>query len=292
MTDRASNPQDLERALVVDEVGIETGIYGKYRLKTAHQPIFRRKGAELVPFGVEARVSPFREGSTVAPAEFFEETPQSDRAFVEALCRTLHLRNHRNVGIDEPGRFELYLTIDPRHEGWEIPGRAARSIARFAGEAGIPAAMIICEILDAAALDTETLAALTSGLRGHGMRVSIAEFRVGQSAIERVTQIEPDVIKIDGAWFPEVQESSETAQLFPAVINAFQGFGAKLLVQGIETPAELEAALEAGADYLQGMLLCPPALAGSALDEEPRPIKALLRRGGKLITFGRNHKQR
>jgi EAL domain-containing protein (putative c-di-GMP-specific phosphodiesterase class I) len=292
MTDPEGKPQDLERALVVDEIGIETGIYKNYRLKTAHQPIFRREGAELVPFAVEARVSPFREGSAVAPAEFFEGTPQSDRAFVEALCRALHLRNHRNVGIDEPERFELYLTIDPRYDDWDAPDSAAHSIAAFAGEAGIPAGMITCEILDAATLDAKALAALSGELRGHGMRVSIAEFRIGQSAIDRVTQIEPDVIKIDGAWFRDVQESSETAQLFPAVINAFQGFGAKLLVQGIETPAELEGALDAGADYLQGMLLSPPVLAGSALDEKPQPIEALLRRGGKIVTLGRNHHKR
>jgi EAL domain-containing protein (putative c-di-GMP-specific phosphodiesterase class I) len=292
MTDPEGNPQDLERALVVDEIGIETGIYKNYRLKTAHQPIFRREGAELVPFAVEARVAPFREGSAVAPAEFFEGTPQSDRAFVEALCRTLHLRNHRNVGINEPGGFELYLTIDPRYDHWEASDSAAHFVARFAGEAGIPAGMITCEILDAATLDAKALAALSAELRGHGMRVSIAEFRVGQSAIDRVTQIEPDVIKIDGAWFRDVQESSETAQLFPAVINAFQGFGAKLLVQGIETPAELEAALDAGADYLQGMLLSPPALAGSVLDDKPQLIETLLRRGGKVVTLGRNHHKR
>lgn len=290
MADPEGNPQDLRTALVVDEVGIETGIYGYYRLKTAHQPIFRREGAGLVPFAVEARVVPFRGGSAVAPAEFFEETPQSHRAFVEALCRTLHLRNHRNVGIDEPERFELYLTIDPRYDGWEAPDSSAHAVAAFAREAGIPAGMIICEILDAATLDA--LAALSSELRGHGMRVSIAEFRVGQSAIDRVAQIEPDVIKIDGAWFRDVQESSETAQLFPAVINAFQGFGAKLLVQGIETPAELEGALEAGADYFQGMLLSPPALAGSVLDEKPQPIEMLLRRGGKVVALGRNHHKR
>ncbi len=292
MTDRKSHPLELERALFADEIGIETGIYGHYRLKTVHQPVFRRERAGLVPFAVEARVAPFRQRSAVAPAAFFEETPQSDRAFVETLCRILHLRNHRNVGIDEPERFELYLTIDPAHDGWEAPGRGVHTVARFAEEAGIPAGMIICEILDAPALEAKALAALAGELRGHGMRISIAEFRVGQSAIDRVAQIEPDIIKIDGAWFRDVQESSETAQLFPAVINAFQGFGAKLLVQGIETPAELEAALHAGADYLQGMLLCPPALAGSVLDDSPRPIAELLRPLGKLVSFGGNHHKR
>ena len=65
-------PPELEPALLVDEVGIETGIYEKYRLKTAHQPIFRREAAELVPFAVEARVAPFR-GGEACPAGLFED---------------------------------------------------------------------------------------------------------------------------------------------------------------------------------------------------------------------------
>ncbi|MET0943727.1 MAG: hypothetical protein ABWY13_20470, partial [Mesorhizobium sp.] len=40
-------------ATFVDEVGIEYGIYGAYRLRSAFQPIFRREGAWLVPFAVE-----------------------------------------------------------------------------------------------------------------------------------------------------------------------------------------------------------------------------------------------
>jgi EAL domain-containing protein (putative c-di-GMP-specific phosphodiesterase class I) len=292
MIDKTGSPKKLDRALLVDEVGIETGRYGSYRLKTAHQPIFRRESAELVPFAVEARVAPFRRGSAMAPAEFFEQTPQSDRAFVEALCRTLHLRNQRNVGVDEPERFELYLTIDPRFEGFEAAGNAARSLASAAEEAGIPAGMIMCEILDAATLDVKALAALTGELRSYGMRISIAEFRAGKPAVDRIALVNPDVIKIDGVWFRDVQESSETAQLFPAVINAFQGLGANLLVQGIEKPDELQAALEAGADYLQGMLLAPAGLAGVPFNEDPRPIEALLRGGGKLAGLDRNHNRR
>ena len=288
MTDRDNSP-NLERALLVDEVGIETGIYGKYRLKTAHQAIYGREGANLALLGVEARVAPLLGGRAVTPAEFFEETPRADRAFVEALCRTLHLRNQRNLGVDDPDRFELYLTIDPRHDA---PDGVAQALASAADEAGVPAGKITCEILDAASLDARALALLARELRSHGMHVSVAEFRVGQPAVDRIAQIAPDLVKIDGVWFRDVQESAATAQLFPAVINAFRSFGAKLLVQGIETPAELQGALEAGVDYLQGMLLAPAALAGVPVDEDPQPIEALLRTGGRLTGLGRNHHRR
>jgi EAL domain-containing protein (putative c-di-GMP-specific phosphodiesterase class I) len=96
-------------------------------------------------------------------------------------------------------------------------------------------------------------------------------------------RIEPDVIKIDGAWFRNVQDSAETAVLFPAVITAFQGLGANLLVQGIETPFELDAALKSNADYLQGLLLASPALVGTIVDDKPRPITHFTGRGRKIM---------
>jgi EAL domain-containing protein (putative c-di-GMP-specific phosphodiesterase class I) len=283
-------PPSVEQALFVDEIGIGTARYGEYKLKTVHQPIFRREGPNLVPFAVEARIAPHLDGKPVAPAQFFDGTPESDRPFLEALCRALHMHNYYNIGIDEPQRFGLYFAIDSSRENQTELHRAVASIASAAQELGLPADMLICEILDASSLPAGKLSTLARELRDHGIRVSIAEFRVGEPAVERVTQIEPDVIKIDGAWFRNVQESVEIAQLFPAVVTAFRGFGAKLLVQGIETPAELKAALEAGADYLQGMLLERPAAAGAVFDDRPRSISTLLP-GRKVISFGHTHQK-
>jgi EAL domain-containing protein (putative c-di-GMP-specific phosphodiesterase class I) len=282
---------DVDKAIFVDEVGLEIGIYGHYRLKTSYQPIFMREGSNLVPVALEARVAPHRHGEQTSATEFFDEVPPSDRQFVEAVCRALHLRNHRNLGADDVAHLQLYLTVDPRLEMQERSTSSLASIARMADKAGLSPEMIICEILDAPALQTKALAAIAKELRGYGVRISIAEFRVGKSAIDRVTRIEPDVIKIDGTWFRNMQDSAETARLFPAVITAFRGLGAKLLVQGIETSAELEAALESRADYLQGMLLASPALVGTILDDRPRPIRALIQHDRKIVPLGGKHQK-
>ena len=81
--------------------------------------------------------------------------------------------------------------------------------------------------------------------------------------------------------------------LFPAVIAGFADMGAQLFVQGIETPQELQAALEAGADYFQGVALARAAVAGAVVDEKPRSIEALLRPLRKVVSFGRpTHQKR
>lgn len=282
-------PEDIEKAIFVDEIGLEIGIYGDYRLKTSYQPIFRREGPNLVPFALEARVAPQRAGVQIPATEFFEGIPAADRQFVEAVCRTLHLRNHRNIGAENIENLQLYLTIDPRLEMRTGKAGSPASIAGLAEEAGLPRGMIMCEILDAPTLSEQALASIADELRGYGLRISIAEFRVGRSAIDRIARLEPDVVKIDGAWFRDAQERAETARLFPAVITAFQGLGAKLLVQGIETSLELAAALESRADYVQGMLLGGPAPVGTIVDDTPRPVEDLLDR--KVVSFTRKHQK-
>lgn len=291
MTEDFHPAHDVEKAIFVDEIGLEIGIYGPYRLKTSYQPIFRRVGSNIVPFALEARVAPYIFGQQKTATEFFGEVPAADRRFVEMVCRTLHLRNHRNLGADDISDLQLYLTVDPRLEMQDRGTGSLASIARMAEEAGLSPGMIMCEILDAPVLPTKVLVAIANELRDCGVRISIAEFRLGKSAIDRVTRIEPDVIKIDGTWFRNVQDSAETARLFPAVITAFKGLGAKLLVQGIETPAELDAALDARADYLQGMLLAGPALVGTILDDSPRPISALTQRDRKVVPLGGKHQK-
>ena len=50
MTETFLQLGDVEKAIIADEIGLETGIYGQYRLKTSYQPIFRRDGATLALF--------------------------------------------------------------------------------------------------------------------------------------------------------------------------------------------------------------------------------------------------
>ena len=50
-------PAPFSESILVDDNGIEYGIYGDFRLRSAYQPIFRREGATLVPFAVEGLVA-------------------------------------------------------------------------------------------------------------------------------------------------------------------------------------------------------------------------------------------
>lgn len=280
-----NHPASVAEAIFVDEVGIEIGLLGDFRLKSAYQPIFRREGAELRPIAIEGKVAPFLEGKSAAATEFLGNVPPRDRLFVESLCNALHLRNHHNVGLPW---LELFVSYNPRGSSEFLSEMAA--LAEILDEIDLDPRLVVCEISEAAALDQETLLALASEIRRHGMRVAIGDF--SHSPGGEVGAFRPDIVKIEGAWFRRLCRDDGTARLFAPVAAMFRQLGAQILVGGIETVTQLRVAIEGQADLLQGRLLAPPALAGTAFEEGSLPLEKLLGSSGKVVPLFGKHQRR
>lgn len=280
-------PASVSDAIFMDEIGIEIGIHGDYRLKTAYQPIFRRDGGMLRPVAVEGLAVPFRQGRMVPTSTLFNDELSEERSFLETLCRTLNLRNHRNIGLPW---LELFFSCDPVTDSdpqrW--PG-ALDSLAHRLREIELDPAKLICVITEAASLDHAVLQEQVSEMRRLGIRIAIDDFGSGQSSFERIGLIRPDIVKIDRAWFGRLCEEDGTARLFDPIAAAFRHLGAQVFVGGIETAAQLRVAVDGGADLLQGLLLAPPALSGTIFDEAPVPVEELFARPHKVVPLPGKH---
>lgn len=277
-------PRFVSDAIAVDEVGIETGRYGGFFLKSAYQPVFRRESDVLVPFAVEGLIMPFVDGKRVPSQRLFQETLPEDKIFVESMCRALHLRNYHNIGVDG---LQLFFNFDPGvHQDAGVAISEIRFMAKRLGELGLDSRLLVCEVTEKA-LASDILVRLAAEMRRHGIRLAIDDFGTGDSNLARVDLIEPDIVKIDGQWFRKVSEVAETARLLPALVAGFKGRGVEVLVEGIETAWQLRIALEAGADFFQGYLLGRPALAGTIFDETPLAIEELIRVPDNVVLLRR-----
>ena len=263
----------VEDAITVDEIGIRTGRYGRYHLKSAYQPVYRREDDRLVPFAVEALITPFVAGRPVQPRRLFARTPSKDRMFVENVCRALHLANYQNIGV--PG-LQLFFNFDPGvNSDVSASVGQIRAMARRLDALSLSGRLLVCEITEAAALDPGVLARLTREMRRHGIRIAIDDFGRGESNLERVELIAPDIVKIDGSWFRNLTRITETVQLLNSLVEGFKDRGVRVLVEGIESALQLRIAHEAGVDYYQGYLLGRPAMAGTIFNEAPLNVKDL-----------------
>jgi EAL domain-containing protein (putative c-di-GMP-specific phosphodiesterase class I) len=275
--DRRRNVAD---EIFADEVGIEYGIYGEFRLRSVYQPIFAPRGAALTAVAVEALVEPHLAGRPSSAQAFFDQIPAEDRLFVEAMCRALHLRNYSNIGVDG---LDLFFNFNPLVN--DHPGRALaeiRLMGRHLADFGLHAGMLVCEVTEQAA-DDALLLLLVEEMRRDGMRIAIDDFGAGHSTEERVGLLNPDIVKIDGAWFSQLCRHAAAEKFFRPLVSTLHERGAKVLVEGIEQAVHLRVALEGGVDLLQGFYLGRPKLAGTIFNENPLAIDALLQPESKVV---------
>ncbi|RST81047.1 EAL domain-containing protein [Aquibium carbonis] len=258
---------DRQPELLVDEVGIAYGRFGDLVLKSSYQPLYGVEGDWLQPFGVEALVTGMRGRASVRPDEIFGLVDGTRRAALEELCRMLHVRNHHNMGL--PG-MQLFFNVDPGFTGDDV-----EHLAWMLAEEGVAPELVTCEITEQAGNDARLLV-LARELRAIGVRLAVDDFGAGHSTAERVRVLRPDTVKIDAAWFRAVVARPTALRMLPALFARLGDLGCAILVEGIETPRQLSAAVNAGADLLQGYLLARPALAGTIIDESSLLIRDLI----------------
>jgi EAL domain-containing protein (putative c-di-GMP-specific phosphodiesterase class I) len=262
-------------AIVIDEIGISSGVVRDYRLKTLYRPIFRRTGnAALQAFAVEGGFEPFLEGQPVRHQLFIDEQGGLESSDIAALARELSLRNLPHAGEDD-----LQLVIDA------VLPTAAGSIAAtaFADDEGaeVDASRVIWGVSTSWPLDRHDLVEYALDLRAAGFGVAIGGFGTGPWDVACMQAVRPDIVRLDGAWFRRA--ASSASRLLLPLFAGLHDHGAEVLVDGIVTATELRVALECGADFLQGDLLGRPALAGVGVDTRPIAIGDFLRDERKVV---------
>lgn len=257
----------LDEALIVDEIGIESGCYGLYRLRSLYQPIFRRREKTLKMVAVEGTALPYVAGEEVPSEVFLAAVADDDHEFVGRMGLALSLRNHKNIGLET-----LELVIDP--EGYEADTLVdrIRLIARELAGSGLDPGQVVCALGEHAASDVALLSRLAKEMRRHGLRIAVGDFGAGHWTDEAVDLLKPEIVRIDGGWFRQVCRDATTVRLFDAVVSRLHERQSKVLVAGIESAEQLGVALRVSADLLQGPHLAPAAMVGMELDERPLSI--------------------
>ena len=104
-------------------------------------------------------------------------------------------------------------------------------------------------------------------LRTQGVRLCIDDFGTGYSSLAYLTHLPIDVLKLDGAFVRGPLTPREHG-LVHAVCSLGREIGVVTVIEGVETPEHVSAAIAAGADAIQGYLIGRPGPA-SAL---PTPV--------------------
>ncbi len=241
-----------------DSGGAWTAAVGAALLRSAFQPIFRFSGEKLVPVAAEALVRPVMAGRPVNPARIFSRISQADLSNLEAVLRRLHARNA--AGLPAGTRL-VFLNIHPAaltsRSGLE---QALDSLANDLRAAGLTPRSVVCEITEQREASRELLLHAVYAMRARGFLVAVDDYGTAFADPERVRQLTPDIVKIDGAQVRSMMRTPEGFSLLQRTVDTFATSGIRTVLEGIETPRHVDLALLAGPVLLQGYGLARPRL--------------------------------
>lgn len=111
---------------------------------------------------------------------------------------------------------------------------------------------LVIEITETAALPCRADAiAFIAAIRETGARVAIDDFGAGHSSAEFAREAKVDIVKIDGSYVRN-RRSDKGQHMLAELVSLVGELAPAVVVEGIESAADLQAALATGAHYFQG----------------------------------------
>lgn len=105
--------------------------------------------------------------------------------------------------------------------------------------------------------DLPTVSQNLIALRNMQITIAIDDFGTGQSSLARLHILPFDKIKLDRS-FVQALEDPMVQEIVRAMAQLAEKFSRTLVVEGLETPAQLKQLMQLGCHLAQGYLLCAP----------------------------------
>ncbi len=96
-------------------------------------------------------------------------------------------------------------------------------------------------------------------VRSLGCRVALDDFGAGSASPRLLQLINFDIVKINPAFVHDIRPSFNGRDSLQNIVGLASSFAPLIVVQGVETAAQIDAARAAGATHVQGHFLSVPA---------------------------------
>ena len=224
-------------------------------LDVRYQPLLEVASGRVAGFEALVRWT-HPERGPISPAEFValaEETslivPVGEYVFDTACAAAREF-------IDAAGR-PLFVAVNVSARQLREPGLLERVIARV-DAAGLPRGSIKIEITESQAMNPVLMQGFIALCHGHGVKVALDDFGTGYSHLTQMHLLPFDTIKIDQGFVRNMLTDARSMAIVETIVAMAKSLQASIVVEGIESEAELAVLLRLGCDYAQGWLVGKP----------------------------------
>ncbi len=182
-----------------------------------------------------------------------------------------------------PGMGDLRVSVNLSARQLQRPG-LVDDIEAVIATTGIARSSIELEITEHVLMrDSAAVHGLLRRLRSAGIHIALDDFGTGYSSFSYLRDFPVDTLKVDRSFVQDAVHSQRGAALLRAMVDVGAALHAKVVVEGIETTAQLDLVRSLGCDLGQGFVLSRPMDADAVsamLAEGRRPWDHLLGASG------------
>ncbi|HYD98622.1 MAG TPA: EAL domain-containing protein [Alphaproteobacteria bacterium] len=236
------------------------------RLETHFQPIVLAHDPGTV-YAHEALLrASDAEGQRIPPARLFAAARAADlTAALDLAARRSAIFGAATAGVESA----LFVNFTP--SAIYDPRFCLRSTAAAARAAGIDPHRIVFEVVESDDYgDVAHLRGILAEYRRNGFRVALDDLGAGYASLSRLSELRPDIVKLDMALVRGIDGDSYKGALAAKLVDLARSLGIAIVAEGVETAGELRTLQTLGVDYVQGYHIARPA----ALPMAGRPAAA------------------
>ncbi len=254
--------QDAERtmralyAAIEEEQGRWVGQHRDLRVSSQFQPIYSLPHRRPVGYEALARFAT-AQGQVTDPGLAFAQVSGPDEQLrLDRLCRLLHVHNFVSQPSDD---CWLFLNIHPEvfvRAAHEAP-MLARAVATVE-QLGLPMHRLVFEVTEEIMSQGAPFEEAVERARATGCLLALDDFGAGHSNFDRVWRMKPEIVKLDKSLPRRALASPRIARIMAQMVALLHECGALVLQEGVEGRDELQLALDADVDLVQGYGLGRP----------------------------------
>lgn len=241
-------------------------------LTSAFQPIFSLSHLRAVGYEGLLRAHDIFD-RPVSPLDVFGDAArQGELHYVDRLAQSLHLENFKTLHAE---REWLFLNV---HAGALADSYHAAAFRAHLDRLELPPRRIVLELQAVRPEDFDKVAEEARHFRQQGFLIALDDFGAGDSNLERIWQLDPDIVKVDRMMLSQAAHRTQAAAILPGFISMLHEAGKLVLIEGIETEHEAQLAFSCDADFVQGFYFGRPSPAADDGPYGAQRIAALVER--------------
>jgi EAL domain-containing protein (putative c-di-GMP-specific phosphodiesterase class I) len=228
--------------------------FGDLMLSSAFQPIFSLRDHRSIGYEALLRAQD-PAGNAVPPLEVLGR-PLARGCWnnLERSVQLLHASNFAQMCTADDRLF-----LNTRPDGFIVSEAYRRLVDATLKRLELTPDRIVLEVLETPHGNLQKLVEGIASFRQQGFLIALDDFGVGDSNIDRVWQLQPDIVKLDRSVVEQAALNPRRARLLARLVSLLRETDAFVLVEGVETQDEALLAMECDADLAQGFYFARPA---------------------------------